>query len=75
MVSLRGITFSRKEGSILRGLQDDLLIVRETEQEIPGLVAAVADGDIASCRRRRDRIFELESKAADAKRDLSMQIA
>jgi predicted phosphate transport protein (TIGR00153 family) len=75
MVSLPGVTFSRKEGAIMRAVQEDLLIVRETEQEIPALVAAVADGDAASCRRRRDRIFELESKAADAKRDLSAQIA
>jgi predicted phosphate transport protein (TIGR00153 family) len=75
MVSLPGVTFSRKEGTILRAVQEDLRIVRETEQEIPALVAAVADGDAASCRSRRGRIFELESKAADAKRDLSAQIA
>jgi predicted phosphate transport protein (TIGR00153 family) len=75
MVSLPGLAFSRKEGTILRALQEDLLIVREIEQEIPALVAAVAEGDAASCRSRRDRIFELESKAADAKRDLSAQIA
>jgi len=50
-------------------------MVRETEQAIPGLVAAVAEGDTASCASQRDRIFELESKAADAKRDLSMRIA
>ena len=75
MVSLPGVTFSRKEGTILRQLKEDLLIVRETEQEIPGLVAAVAEGEVASCRSRRDRIYELESKAADAKRVLSMQIA
>jgi predicted phosphate transport protein (TIGR00153 family) len=75
MVSLPGVAFSRKEGTILRAVQEDLLIVRETEQEIPGLVAAVAEGDGASCRSRRDRIYVLESKAADAKRDLSTQIA
>jgi uncharacterized protein len=75
LVSLPGVAFSRKEGTILRALEEDLLIVRQTEQEIPGLVAAVAEGDEASCLSRRDRIFELESKAADAKRDLSAQIA
>ncbi|HUK75137.1 MAG TPA: DUF47 family protein [Nitrososphaerales archaeon] len=75
MVSLPGVTFSRKEGGIVGKLQEGLRIVRETEQEIPGLVAAVADGDAISCRGRRDRIFELESKAAEAKRDISTQIA
>lgn len=76
MVSLPGVTFSRKkEGTIISRLQDGVRIVRETEQEIPGLVAAVAGGDFPSCRSRRDRIFELESRAAEAKRDLSTQIA
>ncbi len=75
MVSLPGVTFSRKEGTIINRLQDCLRIVRETEQEFPALVTAVAEGEAISCRGRRDRIFELESKAADAKRDLSTQIA
>jgi len=75
LVTLPGIGFGRKEGTIIRRLQDDLLIVRETEQEIAGLVAAVAEGDVPSCRSKRDRIFDLEAKAADAKRDLSTQIA
>lgn len=75
MVSLPGLSFNRKEGTIMSGLEDGLRIVRETEQEIPGLVAAVADGDVSSCRGKRDRIFELESKAADARRDLSTRIA
>jgi len=74
-VSLPGLVFSRKEGAMLQALQADLRIVRETEQEIPGLVAAVAEGDAAGSLSRRNRIFELESKAADAKRDLSTQIA
>lgn len=74
-MSLPGVSFSKKEGDIIHQLQDDLLIVRETEQAIPGLVAAVAEGDVAACRSRRDLIFELESKAADSKRDLSMRIA
>jgi predicted phosphate transport protein (TIGR00153 family) len=75
MVSLPGVTFSRKEDAILRAVKDNLLIVRETEQEIPGLVAAVAEGDEASCRRKRDRIFELESKADAFHRELSTKIA
>lgn len=75
MVSLPGATFSRKEGTILRQVRDDLRLVRETEQEIPGLVAAVAEGDEASCRIRRDRIFELESKADAAHREVSTQVA
>ncbi len=75
MVSLPGVAFGRKEGAIINRLQDCLRIVRETEQEFPGLVAAVAEGDAISCRGRRDRIFELESKAADSKRELSSQIA
>ena len=75
MVRLPGVNFSKKEGDIIHQLQDDLHIVRETEQAIPALVAAVAEGDLASCRSRRDLIFELESKAAEAKRDLSMRIA
>ena len=75
MVSFPGVTFSRKEGTIINRLRDALRIVRDTEQEIPGLVAAVAEGDAISCRGKRDRIFELESRAADTKRELSMQIA
>jgi predicted phosphate transport protein (TIGR00153 family) len=75
LVNLPGVTFSNKEGIIVNRLQDALRIVRETEQEIPGLVAAVAEGDAISCRGKRDRIFELESKAAEAKRELSTQIA
>jgi len=75
LVSLPGVAFGRKEGDIIRRLQDDLRIVRETEQEIPRLVEAVAEGDVATCRSRRDWIFELELKAADARRDLSTQIA
>ena len=75
MVSLPGVTFSTKEGTIINRVQDCLRIVRETEQEFPGLVAAVAEGDAIACSGRRDRIFELEAKAADAKRNLSTQIA
>lgn len=75
MVSLPGVAFGRKEGAIIRQLQENLSIVRQTEQELSGLVAAAAEGDVASCHSRRDGIFELESRAADAKRSLSTQIA
>ena len=75
MVSLPGVTFSRKEGGILRAVEGNLRLVREIEQEMPGLVAAVADGDVPSCRGRRDRIFELESSAGEVRRQLSTQIA
>jgi predicted phosphate transport protein (TIGR00153 family) len=75
LVSLPGAAFSRKEGAMIDRLQDCLRIVRETEQEIPALVGAVAESDVTSCRSRRGRIFELELRAAEAKRDLSTQIA
>ena len=75
MVSIPGVAFGRRESDIIRRMQDDLRIVRETEQELPALVAAAAEGDVATSRSKRDRIFELESKAADAKRSLSAQIA
>jgi predicted phosphate transport protein (TIGR00153 family) len=75
LVSLPGVAFGRKEGEILRQLQENLSIVRQTEQQLSGLVAAAAEGDVTSCRSRRDVVFELESKAADAKRSLSTQIA
>lgn len=75
MVSLPGVTFSRKEGTIVRGILDYLVMVRETERELPGLVAAVAQGENASCRERRNKIFDLEAKVDAAHRDLSTQIA
>jgi predicted phosphate transport protein (TIGR00153 family) len=75
LVSLPGLTLNRKEGTILRRVQESLVLARETEQEIPGLVAAAADGDPASCAERRARIFELEAKADAVHRDLSTQIA
>jgi predicted phosphate transport protein (TIGR00153 family) len=75
LVSLPGVTFSRREGPMIRRLQEHLRLVREAEQEIPGLVEAVAKGDGISCRSRRDRIFELESKADVVHRELSTQIA
>ncbi len=75
MVSLPGVSFSRKEGAILSALQANLRLVRETEQEIPGLVAAVAEGNESACRNRRARIFELRLKASASYRDISRQIA
>lgn len=75
MVSLPGVAFGKKEGEIFRQLQENLSIVRQTEQELSGIVAAAAEGNVTSCRSRRDGIFELEAKAQDAKRSLSTQIA
>ncbi len=75
MVSLPGVTFSRKESTIIREMQENLNLVRETEHEIPALVAAVAEGDVALCRTERNRIFALESEAAAARRALSTRIA
>lgn len=75
MVSLPGATFSRKEGTIIGQLQDELAVVRETEQEIPGLVSAIAHGDFQTAKTTRDRIFELESKASEGRRRISRQIA
>jgi uncharacterized protein len=76
LVSLPGVTFSRKkEGTIMQQVQEALLFVREAEQELPHLVAAVAAEDAASCRSIRDKIFELEAKATDFRRDLSTRIA
>jgi predicted phosphate transport protein (TIGR00153 family) len=75
LVSLPGVAFGKKEGEIFRQLQENLSIVRQTEQELSGIVAAAAEGNVTSCRSRRDGIFELEAKAQDAKRSLSTQIA
>jgi predicted phosphate transport protein (TIGR00153 family) len=76
LVSLPGVTFSRrKESTIVKRMVDDVRLVRETEQELPNLVSAVAGGDLAACRERRNRIFDLESKAAALHRELSTQIA
>lgn len=69
------MTFSRKEGTIIRRLSDYLVIVREAEQEIPGLVAAVAKRERASCQSSRNKIFDLEAKASSYHRELSTQIA
>ncbi len=74
-MSFAGVTFSRKEGTILHRIQDALRLVRETEQEIPSLIAAVAEGDAASCESKRGKIFDLESKADVVHRELSTQIA
>lgn len=74
-MSFAGVTFRRKEGTILHRIQDALRLVRETEQEIPSLIAAVAEGDAASCGSKRGKIFDLESRADVVHRDLSTQIA
>jgi predicted phosphate transport protein (TIGR00153 family) len=75
LVSLSGVSFSRKEGTILKRINEDLLLVRETEQELASLVSAVAESDLVACRERRNRTFDLESKADDLHRELSTQIA
>ena len=43
------MTFSRKEGTIVKRMVADVRLVRETEQALPSLVSAVAEGDIAAC--------------------------
>ena len=75
MVRLPGVTFSTKESAIVKRMVDDVRLIRETEQTLPGLVSAVAGGDSAACQERRDRVFDLESKAAAVHRELSTQIA
>jgi len=75
MVSLPGVAFGRREGAIVRDLLENLRLVRRTEQELPGLVQGVADKDEASCKAKRDWIFDQESKADAVHRDLSTQIA
>jgi predicted phosphate transport protein (TIGR00153 family) len=75
LVSLPGVTFSRKEGTIVKRMVDNVRLVRETEQALPSLVSAVADGDVAACLDSRNRIFELESRAAAVRRELSTLIA
>lgn len=75
MVSLPGVTFSRKEGRILKRIIDDVSLVREAEQALPSLVSVVADGDLVACRERRDNIFDLEARAAVEHRELSAEIA
>jgi predicted phosphate transport protein (TIGR00153 family) len=75
LVSIPGVTFSRKEPAILRRMVDNVILVRRTEQALPDLVAAVAGGDVPGWMRKRDDIFEVESKAAGLHRELSAQIA
>jgi len=75
LVRLPGVTFSTKESAIVKRMVDDVRLIRETEQTLPGLVSAVAGGDSAACQERRDRVFDLESKAAAVHRELSTQIA
>lgn len=75
MVSLPGVAFGNREAAILDRIEEDLRVVRETERELPGLVGSVAEGNWSSCLARRDKIFELESRADGIHRELSMQIA
>lgn len=75
LVSLPGVTFSRKENTIVKRMVDYVMLVRQTEQGLPDLVSAVAAGDTAACLQSRTRIFGLESSAADVARELSTQIA
>jgi uncharacterized protein len=75
LVSLPGVTFSRKESTIVKRMVDDVRIVRETEQTLPELVSAVAGGNAAACKEKRDMVFSLESRAAAVHRELSTQIA
>jgi predicted phosphate transport protein (TIGR00153 family) len=75
LVSIPGVTFSRKEGAILQSIEAELRIVRECEQQLPTLVAAVAKQDWPGCLAARDRIFEFESRTEALLRDLSTKIA
>lgn len=75
LVSLPGISFSSKETAIMREIKEAVGIVRETEQRLPDLVEAAARGDLSGCMEMRSGIFELEAKAAAAKKGLSTRIA
>jgi uncharacterized protein len=75
LVRLPGVAFGGKEGTILRKMVDDVLLVMKTERGLSDLVSAVAEGDMAACAARRASIFDLESRAAVLHRELSAQIA
>jgi uncharacterized protein len=75
LVSLPGVTFSRKEGTIVKRMVDYVILVRETEQNLPKLVAAVAAGDPTASMESRGKIFDLESSCASVGREISTQIA
>jgi uncharacterized protein len=75
LVRLPGVTFSRKEGIIVKRMVDYVILVRETEQTLPILVAAVAAGDVPACVESRTKIFNLESSSAAVARELSTLIA
>jgi len=75
LVSLPGVTFSRKESTIVKRLVDYVLLVRQAELVLPDLVSAVAGGNATECLASRDAIFQLESKAAAMSRELSTEIA
>jgi predicted phosphate transport protein (TIGR00153 family) len=74
-LNLPGVTFSRKEGAIVKRIEEDLAIVRKVEQQIPALVGAVAAGDGQSSYRIRDAIYLAESEADAVHRELSTLVA
>ena len=74
-MNLPGVTFSRKEGAIVKRIMEDLAIVRLVEQQIPPLVEAVAAGNGELAYQIRDKIYESESKADEVHRELSTQVA
>ncbi len=75
MSRLPGAAFGRRETSIVERLKQNLALVRETEQQLPALVSAVARGDVALRKASRDKVFDLEGKAAAMRRELGAQIA
>jgi uncharacterized protein len=74
-LNLPGVTFSRKEGAIVKRIEDDLAIVREIEQQLPSLVDAVAAGQEQLAYQIRDKIYASESNADTVHRELSTQVA
>lgn len=70
-----GVTFSRKEGTLVKRIYDDLQIVRDVENRIPALVEAVAAGNGQLAYQIRDKMYESETKADEVHRELSTAIA
>ena len=60
------MAFRGKETTIVDRLKQNLAVVRQTEQELPGLVSAVAKSDFASSRESKGKVFELEAKTSGA---------
>jgi len=69
------VAFRGKETTIVDKLRENLALVRQTEQELPGLVSAVAQSDFASSRESKGKVFDLEAKTSSIRRELSTQIA